>query len=164
MAACLRNSYSSKVAVTGAWSGATSSSRSTGFSPTEGSPSTRSMWLTNSGSCLRPSSPTGKNSTEGRAALEQAEEIRRVLQDRGEAAIRTKKAGPRRDPPLLSARPTTYRKILRARRPPTTSRTPAPSAKSEAPPVLGNAPPAAADAEPPPAEAVAVAAAVAVAY
>src|SRR5215203_3919781 len=47
-----------------------------------------------------------------------------------------------------------YRTILRARRPPATSRAPAPSANSEAPPVGGSAPPAAAEAdaeaEPPP--------------
>src|SRR5215208_4960350 len=43
-----------------------------------------------------------------------------------------------------------YRTILRASRPPATSRAPAPNASSEAPPVEGSAPPAAADAEPPP--------------
>src|SRR5215207_9992169 len=59
-----------------------------------------------------------------------------------------------------------YRTILRASRPPATSRAPAPSANSDAPPVGGSAPPAAAEAaeaEPPPALAVAVAVAVAVA-
>src|SRR5215217_1803314 len=44
----------------------------------------------------------------------------------------------------------TYRTILRAKRPPPTSRAPAPNASSEAPPVEGSAPPAAAEAEPPP--------------
>src|SRR5215216_2626212 len=59
-----------------------------------------------------------------------------------------------------------YRTILRARRPPATSRAPAPSANSEAPPVGGSAPPAAAEADaeaPPPAAAVAVVVAVEVA-
>src|ERR671924_608258 len=66
-------------------------------------------------------------------------------------------AGKRRIPrgpaSLLSLRsPIGYRRILRARRPPATSKTPAPSAISGAPPVGGSAPPAALAAE---AEAVA---------
>src|SRR5215208_5066342 len=80
------------------------------------------------------------------------------------------KADPRRDPLLLMRCSVSYyRTILRARRPPATSRAPAPSANSDAPPVLGSAPPAAAEAEPPPpppppaeAEAVEVALAVTV--
>jgi len=44
--------------------------------------------------CLLPSPPTGEYSTEARTALEQAKEICCVLQDRGEAAIRTKKRAP----------------------------------------------------------------------
>jgi hypothetical protein len=63
------------------------------------------------------------------------------------------KAGPRRDPLLLMRCSVSYcRTILRARRPPATSRAPAPSANSDAPPVLGSEPPAAeaAEAEPPP--------------
>src|SRR5215208_811946 len=63
------------------------------------------------------------------------------------------KAGPRRDPLLLMRCSVSYyRTILRARRPPATSRAPAPSASSDAPPVLGSEPPAAeaAEAEPPP--------------
>src|SRR3712207_6794268 len=76
--------------------------------------------------------------------------------------VSTKKAGPRRGPPLTAyycvcVRPAScYRASLRATRPPPTSNAPAPSASSEAPPVSGSS------AAPPPPVAVAVAVAVTV--
>src|SRR3712207_3307332 len=76
--------------------------------------------------------------------------------------VSTKKAGPRRGPPLTAyycvcVRPAScYRAILRATRPPPTSNAPAPSASSDAPPVSGSVPP------PPPPVAVDVAVAVTV--
>jgi hypothetical protein len=75
-------------------------------------------------------------------------------------ALRQKKrAGPKEE--LASKAVSDYLTILRASRPPPTSR--APSAISEAPPVGGSVPPAAAAAPPaPPAVAVAVAVAAAV--
>src|SRR4029453_16501823 len=59
-----------------------------------------------------------------------------------------RKSGPPKEPAFSNALlGVSYcRTILRARRPPATSRAPAPSANNDAPPVLGSEPPAAAEA------------------